>query len=328
VTAPHVEATAALLWQGLVPAPEGAEALRAALAAAREEAFARLSPVLPALAGLPPIDGLRGALAALPDGDDAAVRVAAAIPVATAALWRLAHGEAPVAPSPGAAQAWDFLYMLHGHAPRPAHVAALDGYLTTVADHGMNASTFTGRVVASTRAGIVSSVVAALCALKGPLHGGAPGPVLDMLDAIGSADNAEAWLTAQLDAGARLMGFGHRIYRTRDPRADVLRAALARLGADEGRLALARRVEAVAHRLLKVRYPGRNLDTNVEFYTALLLDAVGLPRGLFTCAFAMGRVLGWVAHACEQAATGRIIRPASRYVGPAPAGVELAEVAG
>ena len=131
-----------------------------------------------------------------------------------------------------------------------------------------------------------------------------------------------------LDAGARLMGFGHRIYRTRDPRADVLRAALDGLGADAGRLALARRVEAAAHRLLKARYPGRNLDTNVEFYTALLLDAVGLPRDLFTCAFAMGRVLGWVAHACEQAATGRIIRPASRYVGPVPAGLELAEVAG
>ena len=323
------EATAALLWQGLVPGAGPTSDLARALGRARAAVFERLAPVFPGLSALDPIAGLRGCLAALPDtGDDDALAVSAAMPVATAALWRLAHGQDPVAPSPAAGHAEDFLHMLHGTAPPPAHVAALECYLTTVADHGMNASTFTGRVVASTRAGVVSSVVAALCALKGPLHGGAPGPVLDMLDAIGTADNAGPWLTAQLESGARLMGFGHRIYRTRDPRADVLRAALDRLGADTERLAFARTVERTAHALLKARYPARALDTNVEFYTALLLDAVGLPRPLFTCAFAVGRVLGWVAHAYEQEATGRIIRPASRYVGPVPAGVEMAVVAG
>ena len=209
--------------------------------------------------------------------------------------------------------------MISGQAPTPAQAAALDAYLVTVIDHGLNASTFAARVAASTRAGLVSAALAGISALKGPLHGGAPGPVIDMLDGIGSPGNARAWLEAALDRGDRLMGFGHRVYRVRDPRADALKGAIRRLGADEGRLALGEAVEAAALEILRTRKPDRPLETNVEFYTALLLEALGIPPEAFTCIFAAGRVAGWTAHAWEQVGTGRLIRPRSVYVGPDPA---------
>jgi citrate synthase len=158
--------------------------------------------------------------------------------------------------------------------------------------------------------------------LKGPLHGGAPGPVIEMLDEIGEPARAQAWLERALDRGDRLMGFGHRVYRVRDPRADALKAAVRRLGAASperpGRLAFAEAVEAAALAVLKARKPDRALETNVEFYTALLLEALGLPPAAFTCVFAIGRTAGWIAHAREQLAGGRLIRPASLYVGPTP----------
>jgi citrate synthase len=183
----------------------------------------------------------------------------------------------------------------------------------------MNASTFAARVVTSTGSDLVSAVVAAVGALKGPLHGGAPGPVLDMLDAIGAEGDARAWLEAQISAGRRIMGMGHRVYRVRDPRADVLEAATRLLPVTaHGRLAVARRVEQAARELLRERYPGRNLDVNVEFYTAVLLDAVGLPREDFTPTFAVGRCAGWCAHAFEQRQSGRLIRPSANYIGPTP----------
>jgi len=187
-----------------------------------------------------------------------------------------------------------------------------------VIDHGLNASTFAARVVASTAAGLPSSIIAALSALKGPLHGGAPGPVLDMLDAIGSADRAEAWLEAALDRGERLMGFGHRVYRVRDPRADVLKGALSLLKGRDNRIELAETVERKALAVLARRKAKRRLDVNVEFYTALLLEALGIPRAGFTLLFAAGRAGGWIAHVREQEKTGRILRPQSRYVGPMP----------
>jgi citrate synthase len=218
----------------------------------------------------------------------------------------------------------DYLRMVTGGAPVD-HARALDAYLVTVIDHGMNASTFTARVVASTGSDLVSSVVAAIGALKGPLHGGAPGPVLDMLDAIGEPARAEAWLEGELAAGRRLMGMGHRIYRVRDPRAAVLERALERLEATgrhsssaASRLALARAVERAAEGVLQKRHPDRALKANVEFYTAVLLDAVGLPRTLFSPTFAVARAAGWCAHVAEQRAHGRLIRPASRYVGKMP----------
>ena len=212
--------------------------------------------------------------------------------------------------------------MLGGTPAAEAEAQALDTYLATVCDHGLNASTFAARVAASTQAGLTSAVLAGISALKGPLHGGAPGPVIEMLDAIGASEKALAWIEAALDRGDRLMGFGHRIYRLRDPRADVLKAAVRRLaaaqGRDFGRLEFAEAVEAAALSILRARKPGRALDTNVEFYTALLLEALGFPPQAFTCVFAMGRTGGWVAHAREQVLGGRLIRPQSRYVGPRP----------
>ena len=211
--------------------------------------------------------------------------------------------------------------MATGSPLDPERVAALNAYLVTVADHGMNASTFTARVVASTASDAVSSIVAAVGALKGPLHGGAPGPVLGMLDAIGLPDNAERWLETELSAGHRIMGMGHRIYRVRDPRAAVLERAieaLERAGIRSGRLAMARSVEKAAVGALRARHPNRPLHANVEFYTAVILDAVGLPRSVFAPKFAVARVAGWVDHVAVQRGVGRLIRPASRYVGPSP----------
>jgi citrate synthase len=212
--------------------------------------------------------------------------------------------------------------MMNGVLPSAEQTAALDAYLVTISDHGLNASTFASRVIASTGSGLTSSVLAAISALKGPLHGGAPGPVLDMLDAIGTENRAKTWLSAALDRGERLMGFGHRIYRVRDPRADALKNALEPLvvsgQVDRKRISLADTVEQAALAILTERKPDRPLDVNVEFYTALLLDSLGFPREAFTGVFAIGRTVGWIAHAREQALTGRLIRPKSVYVGPLP----------
>ncbi|TKB53627.1 MAG: citrate synthase/methylcitrate synthase, partial [Mesorhizobium sp.] len=194
-------------------------------------------------------------------------------------------------------------------------------YLVTVCDHGLNASTFAARVVASTQAGLASAVLAGLGALKGPLHGGAPGPVIEMLDAIEAHGDAAGWLRDEIGRGQRIMGFGHRIYRVRDPRADVLKAVVRQLGAkgEAGhRLAFAESVEQAALEVLRIAKPSRSLQTNVEFFTALLLEAAGFPKEAFTNVFAAGRVAGWIAHAREQQTSGRLIRPQSRYIGTVP----------
>jgi len=309
-----------LLWDGLATEAADAAAVAHVLGEARAVAFDLARPLLPAARGLSAVEGLRLLLAALPDASPLPHHVVAtaAVPVFVAALARDAQGLPPVPPEPGKSQAADFLRMLRGAPAEAAHVAALEAYLVTVADHGLNASTFTARVVASTRAGVFSSVVAALCALKGPLHGGAPGPVLDMLDAIGSEERIEPWLEQAIAGGERLMGFGHRVYRVRDPRADVLKVVALTLRGGANRIRFAEAVEAGALRVLARLKPGRRLDTNVEFYTALVLEALDLPRELFTPVFAIGRVVGWTAHILEQTRSGRIIRPQSAYVGPLP----------
>lgn len=293
-----------------------------ALGQARRQAFEAMPLQAATWRHLPAVDAQRALLAHLPDDTSlpAALRLAAGSAVALAAWVRVHAGHEPLPPQPEAGHAADLLRMA-GLPAGAAPALALDTYLVTVSDHGLNASTFAARVVASTQAGLASSVLAGLGALKGPLHGGAPGPVLDMLDAIGTPDAAGPWLEAALQRGERLMGFGHRIYRTRDPRADALMAALSALaeaphaGGRGGRLALAQAVEAAALAALARRQPGRTLATNVEFYTALLLDTLGFERSTFTAVFACGRVLGWLAHAREQARCGRLIRPQSRYVG-------------
>jgi citrate synthase len=255
-------------------------------------------------------------------GDDsplaAPAHLVGAVGVAASAAMRAARGSAPLPPDPGAAHAGDLLRLVRGTPPTPAEAKALDTYLVTIIDHGLNASTFAARIVASTGAGLVSALLAGLSALKGPLHGGAPGPVLDMLDEIGSAERADGWIRSRLDRGERLMGFGHRVYRVRDPRAEALKGALAPLAGRGDRAVLAETVERAGVRILAERKADRRLDVNVEFYTALLLEALGLPRAGFTAMFAAGRVAGWVAHVAEQEKTGRLIRPASRYTGPDP----------
>ena len=302
--------------------------LRAALAHARAAAYATVPELTPCLTLPDAMDALLAATARASSGRDA-LSVLGALPVYVAAGERLRRGQPTIAPDPTLRHAQGFLHML-GLPEDTARARALDAYLVTVSDHSLNASTFAARVVASTGSDVVSSIAAALGALKGPLHGGAPGPVLDMLDATRDQD-PRAWLEAELCAGRRIMGMGHRIYRVRDPRAFVFERALARLerelsaepGAESARilerLNHARRVEQAAETLLAERHPGRPLRANVEFYTALLLEALAIPRTLFTATFAIGRCAGWLAHIEEQRRTGRLIRPAARYVGALPA---------
>ncbi|MBK8082888.1 MAG: citrate synthase/methylcitrate synthase [Devosia sp.] len=314
------EAVLHLLWQGFFDDLPEIEEFGARLGEARAAAFADWQ----VLAGLSPFDAVRAALARQPDDTDlaSALRLAAAPAVFLPAALRAERGLPAIAPDPALAHAADILRMLTGRPAAGEQVDALDAYLVTVADHGLNASTFAARVVASTQAGLMSAVLAAMGALKGPLHGGAPGPVLDMLDAIGTADNAAPWIGASLARGERLMGFGHRIYRVRDPRAEALQRALRLLrssgNASITRMDLAMQVETAALEALRQHRPERPLATNVEFYTALLLEALGFPREAFTAVFAIGRTGGWIAHAREQALTGKLIRPRSLYVGPQP----------
>ena len=316
------ETVTALLWDGFFD--DAPRDLAAALGRARAEVFAEVSALDTGLLDRTPIEAMRALTARLGDGDgpEVALRLVAAPAVYTAAVVRAQAGLAPIAPDPKLGHAADILRMLRGAAPSAVEAAALDSYLVTVCDHGLNASTFAARVVASTQAGLTSAVLAGISALKGPLHGGAPGPVIEMLDGIGRPDNARAWIEAALDRGDRLMGFGHRIYRVRDPRADALKAVVRRMSAGSnlapGRLAFAEAVEAAALAILRERKPDRALDTNVEFYTALLLEALAFPPSAFTCVFAMGRAAGWIAHAREQLAGGRLIRPQSVYIGPKP----------
>lgn len=325
------EAAAHLLWRGRLPSPDELTSLRREIAGLRtlpDEAM----HVLEAAANTPPIDALRMACATLsldlpnPDGispeDDlqAAKRLTARFPTIVAAHARIAAGKHPIAPRADLTHAANFLYMVHGKDPDPVAARAIDTYWVTVIDHGMNASTFSARVIASTRSDMVSAVTGAIGALKGPLHGGAPGPVLEMLKEIKSADRAESWVRNELEAGRRIMGFGHRVYKVRDPRADVLSKAVAAMNTaaleDRKLFDLARAVEQTVLKVLEEVKPGRSLRTNVEFYTALVLQAVGLEPSSFVATFACGRVAGWCAHVIEQHAEDHLIRPQSEYVGP------------
>jgi citrate synthase len=314
------EQTTLLLWRGDLPASDELNQFRANLAARRT-----LSPAALALLGecararVDPMDALRIAAGTISLESADAETIVAKFPTIVAAFWRLSKGEEPIAPRSDMDHAANFLYMLSGESPASERVRGLETYLNTVIDHGFNASTFTCRVITSTGSDLVSAVVGAVGALKGPLHGGAPGPALEMVFEIGDASRAEEFLRKKIESGERLMGFGHRVYKVRDPRADVLAAAAERLfqrGGDMALYSLARSVETTAIRLLEEYKPGRRLQTNVEFYTALLLHGIGLGVELFTPTFAMSRVSGWIAHAFEQKATGRLIRPQSEYIGP------------
>jgi citrate synthase len=313
------EGAIALMWDGFVGNGLSRGDIVGSLGDARMLAFSRLDEWLPAAAQRPPIEGLRRALAALAE-DSTPALIQATLPVAIAALVRTRAGKPPIAPDPSLTTAADLLRMVNGAAVAGRDIMALDTYLTTVIDNGLSASTFTARVVISTRASLASAVLGAYGTFTGELHGGAPGLALDMLDEIAASGDTDGWLDRKLAAGERLMGFGHRVFRMRDPRADMLRAALQKLDPGSKRLAFAQDVERRAVAALERRKPGRRLEANIEMDAALLLDAVGLPREVFTPVFAVARSPAWIAHALEQQRTGRMIRPASTYVGPAPTG--------
>jgi citrate synthase len=306
------------LWQDL--GFSDLSAITNSFSEARNAAFGVVPLLESSPAELSIYEHMQLGLAALPLKHDLpeAIAICSALPVFLASSHRISNGLQPIAPDPSLDTANDLLRMLTGKLPGAPEADALNRYLVTILDHGLNASTFTARVIGSTQADLKQAVLGAMGALSGPLHGGAPGPVLDMIDAIGHPENAETWITEALARKERLMGFGHRIYRTRDPRADVLKAGLKLIGPSNPKVQLAEEIEAAALVALKRAKPDRPLDTNVEFYTAVLLDAIGIDRSLFTPLFATGRAAGWCAHVLEQQKTGKLIRPSSQYVGPEP----------
>jgi len=244
------------------------------------------------------------------------LRLCAVVPTIMAAAHNLGAGRPPVEPRAELSATANYLWMVTGSEPAPGHARAVEQYQILTIDHGFNASTFTARVITSTGADLAAAVCGAIGALSGPLHGGAPSRALAMLDEIGSAERAEPWLRAAVDRGDRVMGFGHRVYKTDDPRSLFLRDVARSLG---GPLVdLAAQVERTAVDVLAEMKPGRRLFTNVEFYAGVVMYTCGIPRDMFTPTFAAGRTIGWTAHVIEQAAHNRLIRPSARYTGPPP----------
>jgi citrate synthase len=250
----------------------------------------------------------------------------ATAPTILATFVRIRSGKEPLQPDPSLSTAAGFLYLLNGVVPDEAAARALDAYFVVAAEHGFNASTFTARVITSTMSDIASALVGAIGALKGPLHGGAPSEVVDQLHEIGSPERAEQWIDDALARGERLMGFGHRVYRAYDPRAAALRHVAEGMGNTAEWLRLAVAVEDIALRRLAERYPDRPLKTNVEYYTAAVLQGIGLPPDVFPSTFALARHAGWTAHVLEQASANRLIRPDVRYTGPAERPLPTAQV--
>jgi len=315
-----------LLWQDHLPTADELSTFRDGLAQKREVSAPTLA-ILQAAAkqDLPIMDALRMAASTLSlytqsdDPREGAEVVVATFPTIISAYWRMLQGQEPIAPRTDLSHAANYLYMLDGEIPSSERTRAMNTYLNTVIEHGLNASTFAARVIIATHSDMISAIGGAIGALKGPLHGGAPGPALDMVFEIRTPDRAEPMIRQKLDAGERLMGFGHRVYKVRAPRADVLGAEAKRFfaeGEQQDLYALAMHVEQTALRLLEEAKPGRNLQTNVEFYTALILHGIGLPVDLFSPTFAIARVGGWTAHALEHLDDGlRIIRPRAGYKG-------------
>ena len=320
-----------LLFDGELPTTAERQAFGAEIADAAVLPPA-LAGMLPAIAqgSVTVLDGLRTAVSFLGavegfrptiDIDHAerranALRVCAVVPTLLTGIHRLQQGLEPVAPRPELGYGGNTLWMLRGEVPDPEVARALEQYQITTIDHGFNTSTFAARVITSTGADVAAAVVGGIGALSGPLHGGAPSRALDLLDAIGTPENARSYLVAAVERGEKVMGFGHRIYRTDDPRSVFLRDVARRVGAEKSAFA-----EAVEHTVVEVLAelkPGRDLYANVEFYAGVVLDHCALPRELFTPMFASSRVIGWCANILEQAAANRIIRPRARYVGPPP----------
>jgi citrate synthase len=290
--------------------------------------------MLPAIAAASttagPLDGLRTTLSAVAAAEGFrpsydldrtglrrdGLRISAVTPTVVASLHRLGQGQEPVEPDPALGHVANYLWMVSGARPDPALARAVEQYVMLTVDHGFNASTFTARVIASTGADLGAAVVGALGALSGPLHGGAPSRALETLEAIGSPDRAADWIRDAVGRGERIMGFGHAVYKTDDPRSVMLRAIAQRLGGDLAAFAV--QVERTIVETLAELKPGRQLYANVEYYAGVVMAACGLPPSLFTPTFAIGRIIGWSANILEQAADNRIIRPSARYIGPPP----------
>ncbi|MFC9188251.1 citrate synthase [Streptomyces cyaneofuscatus] len=322
-----------LMFHGELP-DRAAAADFAARTASLRALPADVSEALPAIARAGavsgPLAGLRTALSLLGasrgyrpvydlDADRRradALAACAAVPTILTALQRLGEGLAPVEPREDLPYAANYLYMLTGTEPEPDRVRAVEQYLISTVDHGFNASTFTARVVASTGADVAACLVAAVGALSGPLHGGAPSRALDTLDAIGTPDRIDGWIREQVLSGRRIMGFGHPVYRTEDPRSRMLKSIAQGFGGPlvDFAVEVERQVEAILAELK----PGRELHTNVEFYAGVVMELCGLPRAMFTPTFCAARVIGWSANILEQAEDPKIIRPAARYIGTPP----------
>jgi citrate synthase len=331
-----------LLFEGELPDAGQREAYVAGIRELREVPGS-IKPLLPGIARagerFTPLDAMRTAVSLVADAGDFrpsldvdaatlkanAMQVCAVIPTLIMSLHRLNQGLEPIDPHPDLGYGANYLWMLTGEVPDPDVARAIEQYQITTVDHGFNASTFTSRVVTSTGADLGAAVVAGIGALSGPLHGGAPSRALDLLDAIGTADNARPYLMEAVQRGDKIMGFGHAVYKTDDPRSVFLRGVAERIGAEK--IDFAKVVEGTVVDVLAELKPGRDLYANVEFYAGVVMDHCGLPRDLFTPTFASSRVIGWCANILEQAADNRIIRPSARYVGPPPP-VPVPELAG
>ncbi len=298
---------------GLRTLPEGLDAT-VELAARHGDPLAALRTVVSDL-------GAREGWAPTHDIDADEVRhqtlvLGAVAPTILAAAHRIRTGLDPIAPRADLGHAANYLWMLTGTVPAPEVARAVEQYLILTIDHGFNASTFTARVITSTGADVAAAICGAIGALSGPLHGGAPSRALDMLDAIGAPERTRDWVRAAVESGERIMGFGHRVYKTDDPRSVFLRDVALGLGGDQ--VEFATQVEGTVVDVLAELKPGRELYTNVEFYAGVVMDSCGIPRDMFTPTFAAGRVIGWSAHVLEQASSNRIIRPSAVYRGTPP----------
>jgi citrate synthase len=321
-----------LLIEGELPDPEQTKKFRGDAIQLRElpEQVLQLLPEIAHIKPFVPLDALRTAISLVasatglqPTMDISAeevrkqaVRMTAVAPVLLMAMYRAHQGLEPVPPDPDLGYVASYLQMLTGKRPDEEHSRAVEKYLILTMDHGFNASTFTARVIASTGADLGSALVGAIGALSGPLHGGAPSRALHTLDEIGTEDRAYEYLREKVASGERLMGFGHRVYKTDDPRSTLLREVALELGGEQAELA--EHVEQTALKVLNELKPGRRLYTNVEFYAGVVMNTAGIPRDMFTPTFACSRTVGWTAAICEQAGHNRLIRPSAIYVGPPP----------
>ena len=317
------EEVAFLLWNGKLPDRAELDDLKRQLADQRSLSESGRATLEAAPRDADPKDVLRTVLSAVAQKPqltkpslEEAIHYSAVVPTITAGFYRLQHGQKVVEPKSDLGHAANFLYMMFGEEPAADRAHWIDQYLLLLADHGLNASTFTTRVVASTGSDLGSALVGGIAALKGPAHGGAATGAMKMLEKIGSPENAESWLKTTLEKHERFSGFGHRVYRTYDPRAKILREMAKE--ANPELYPTAETTEEVALRLLKEKHPERPNQTNVDYWSSVVMAGAGIPKEYFTCVFAVSRVVGWSAHVLELLKDLRIIRPASVWKGPEP----------